>query len=531
MCINVKYIYTRSRLISKFHSERYLVPIKCGQCVECQTERQQQYYFRIYHEWKSTLQHNPKAFVLFDTLTYDDDHLPHISDNIDLSGIEFPDNEEVDFPCFSRSDLRLFFVRLRRRLSYYGYKSAGHLKYLVCSEYGKDDYYHDSFGRLRKGTNRPHYHVLFFSTFDIAVGDLKSAIDYCWQNGRTDKLRRYGYHKNVFYGSDSDRSILGVAHYVSQYVQKSSEYSRQVDRRINAVMHEAYLAHEKLCYSRTKENDDLVVSDTVYNRYFPPRLAVSYKEVPYTYGNWCRSIYAKQLRNSLVHTIKQFMLSSKGFGISALSEIDLLHLYRTGMVTMPDTNSLVRSIPIPKYYERKLFEELVTFDNGLKVWQKTSEGQLYAHKKKVLSFDLLSKKYESLYRNYGYYPCDPVDLARYVVYKKGYLKGVLDYEPTFTEKLDFPCWCNYTCPLDVHLYHMPLISNDFLGLASTLGRWYHVDLRPRDCLLVKDFVSKYVYSDPFFDSILDHLASLQVIENQHRQTAFDNLQRLRNIYK
>ena len=76
--------------------------------------------------------------VAFFTLTYDDLHLPKVPKLFFSDASKF-----VDLPCFSRSDVQSFILRLRKHLKkVYSIES---FKWMICSEFGDV-------------TKRPHYH-------------------------------------------------------------------------------------------------------------------------------------------------------------------------------------------------------------------------------------------------------------------------------------------------------------------------------------------------------------------------------------
>lgn len=104
---------------------RYM-SVPCGKCDGCLKDKVDSYFVRSYFEYlRTTLQKNGSVWFL--TLTYSDTKLPRLSDGT---------------PCFSRTDVQLFFKRLRRR---------SNLKF--------KDFYVSEFGSK---TFRPHYHVLLF---------------------------------------------------------------------------------------------------------------------------------------------------------------------------------------------------------------------------------------------------------------------------------------------------------------------------------------------------------------------------------
>lgn len=107
------------RAVGSFSGVRQMLP--CGKCVGCKLDRSREWAVRLLHEKK---QHKVSSFV---TLTYDQEHLPHV-------GTLVP------------TDLQLFHKRLHNRLL----DARGYgIRYFGCGEYGD----------LNK---RPHYHSILF---------------------------------------------------------------------------------------------------------------------------------------------------------------------------------------------------------------------------------------------------------------------------------------------------------------------------------------------------------------------------------
>ena len=141
--------------------EYLLVP--CGHCEECNLKKQNDLVFRAYYEYLSC-QHD-KGFVLFQTLTYSEEHVP-------LAG---------GFRFFRKKDLQKFLKRLRKKLCDAGYNvSDGQLRYLVSCEYGSKHY-------------RPHYHFLFFVHFSIDPAVFDSLVRECWTNLDGKHRQRIGF--------------------------------------------------------------------------------------------------------------------------------------------------------------------------------------------------------------------------------------------------------------------------------------------------------------------------------------------------
>lgn len=100
------------------------IEVPCGRCVDCLSNRQNSWSFRIDCEYLDVVSKDGCSYFI--TLTYDDEHLPFNSDGI----------------CsLDKSHLQLFHKRLRAE--------GLNFRYFCCGEYG------DKFGR-------PHYHGIYF---------------------------------------------------------------------------------------------------------------------------------------------------------------------------------------------------------------------------------------------------------------------------------------------------------------------------------------------------------------------------------
>ena len=178
MCLNQRYIRTQSKNLSLNGGQSYVQVQKCGHCAECIAEKRDEWYFRAWYETQSCIAAG--GYVLFDTLTYAPEHVPHISDFIDFDKLRInATRAKYDYMCFSKDDIALFFKRLRQQLKRDGFKSSDCIKYFLTSEYGTSD----------EGTHRPHYHFLCF-VYDPRLNPLtlSNYIDKCWQLGRTDGI-------------------------------------------------------------------------------------------------------------------------------------------------------------------------------------------------------------------------------------------------------------------------------------------------------------------------------------------------------
>ena len=398
----------RSKTLKNYY-ERRNISIPCGQCAECLSLKKQEWYFRTYWQCQEAFDHD--GYVLFDTLTYDNDHLPYISD-------KYPEFSDFDFSCFSYEDLRLFFVRLRRSLSYAGYKVNDNLKYFVVSEYGSDDLYTDVFGHLRRGTKRPHYHGLFFVNDRHALPPLVLSryIGLNWHNGLTDGVpfKDRGYVlRNRVYGPhymNDPVVIRKTCNYVSKYVMKDHDYDGILESRISSVL-------EKVKYSDGKY-------DWSYFR-------------PGDIEDFVREVRRK---------VGTFHRQSQGFGAWLLDHPDpdvneiLKRAVRDGYFLMP-SDSVVDKVPVSGYYKIKMFYKKCKGDNGVEYWKLTDLGKYWKLVRAENSIKQLSKRYSTIYLNIGNYvdDCDKVvdlqdkimkyldgrdfaDFAKYLLFYRGRIK-------------------------------------------------------------------------------------------------------------
>lgn len=123
-----------------------------------------------------------KGSVLFCTFTFKDDCLQYLrmfqpfvksSHDFVVHDSFVMDNKGERVKCF---DNERFSEKVCRKLRKDGFK----FKYILFPEYGSDDYYVDDCGRTRKGTKRPHYHVLFFFYHSVDVEQMKKLMLEYW---------------------------------------------------------------------------------------------------------------------------------------------------------------------------------------------------------------------------------------------------------------------------------------------------------------------------------------------------------------
>lgn len=349
MCLNPIKITNSSKTIN--HGRKFVMEVPCGHCAECLENKKKDWYFRSFYEAKSTFDNG--GYILFDTLTYDNSHLPHLNDFLE-EDYQLPFHDNVS--CFSCEDYRLFMVRLRRALQYAGFNPKDNLKYFLTSEYGDDDRY----------THRPHYHVLFFVTDPkLDPIELSKMIDKCWQQGRTDgvpyKGVAYVLKKRVFgYAYNCDRVHMQmVCNYVSKYVAKDSAFSKTVLGRLDKIF----------------ENN--------FGKY------------------WKLQEGGKEAYEFFKRQVLQFHRASQGFGEDFLKYNKMADIMKTGMIAMPDKKAIVRHHPLPMYYQRKLFYDLIKGLHGEYKWELNELGKDYKIKRAEHSVDMLTDRFNDWITNMG----------------------------------------------------------------------------------------------------------------------------------
>lgn len=480
MCLNPIKIINPCKFLSKEHDERYLISVKCGHCSECLRDLSNEWYYRSWYEFNDTCQNG--GYVLFDTLTYRNKHLPHLSDFMDVER-----GSKMDFPCFNHEHFRLFFVWLRRYLTKKGYDVNGKLTYLLTSEYGSDDRY----------SHRPHYHILFYvknSSLPSLV--LSSAISKCWRFGRTDGVayhgRQYVLSKRVYRNSDT-QNVQFVCKYVSKYLQKSSKFQKEIDKRVTYVF---------------------------------------YKHAESLPDGWIFSEEGKKYKRDLLRQVNQFHRQSQHFGESALSDMDILSLMNNGgFLTMPDYEKVVLRIPLPTYYKRKIFYELVSYGSGRRSrsWQLNELGKSFASKREKLSIEYFTRKLRELAQRAcpSSYPVSLLaSTAEYVCLRQGRLRGRHEIV-NLTDKQNLPLHYNYVTSSDKINFGRRFVSDCYLGVNDE----YFGTIVPYSAYFLRDFVAENTQYESEFENILSSLYHPLLEHNQRKQDLFDYQQELRNKLK
>lgn len=188
--------------------------IPCGHCYECREALKNSWVFRLRVELEQLSKKGWK--IGFFTLTYSDDKLPFIPE------ILF-ESKYRPIPCFSKSDIRDFFVKLKKWLLVtYGCRKETACRYMVCSEFGEH-------------TQRPHYHGIIAFPPNVDAFILHRKIKELWYNSKTPDVMTDPTEKGFVYpfdfegGYDSHHylhkgfvcnSVKAAALYAAKYVCK-----------------------------------------------------------------------------------------------------------------------------------------------------------------------------------------------------------------------------------------------------------------------------------------------------------------------
>lgn len=390
--------------------ESYYNEYPCGECAECRQDRQLTEYVRAQWMAKETLEIN-HGFIVFDTLTYNDINLPHLSDVLFDMGLASQGQAHVfdnfyNMSCFRPRDWRLFLARLRTMLKYeYGLNEDA-LDYLMASEYGSDEF-----------TSRPHYHVVFYVNSPLVDPVRFSELVHdCWGKGITDgvvdKGVSYFKQKRLFTMKDKDSlsiSVLNVISYVSKYIGKQEDFESKFDSCIDDLMHcvwpdTKWLSFNELWKLKTVDIDKY------------------------------------RLIKKFVKSVRPFSKKSHGYGerfVDWLKSDDpeaievMKHVCMTGSLVLPMNKSQNKyECKLPQYYYRKLFCEQYIDFNGHLNWRLNSLGLAYKKSQIKSSIDHAVDKMEDFWQNRSFFR----SLSDDVVSKERFERDMKFLERVFAQR-------------------------------------------------------------------------------------------------
>ena len=468
MCLNPKKIRVKSNYISSNNYKGLFIQVPCGTCAECMELKRDQWYLRNY--WHSKECFDKGGYVFFETLSYRDSDLPHLSDWFEeLKGTS------DDYSCFNYEHYRNFMKRLRINLTrgvfeeeyiqkkrlinlrkrckkgskLYAdltsqieeldanitrYSAARNLNAFCVCEYGSEDYYQDDNGRMRKATFRPHYHLLFYVNVPgLDSCTLAKYIYKSWTHGKTDSydsrgvLRDSYVRKHNTIGANCERNtdldLRKVSKYVAKYITKDSNYSDKLRQRVASVT--------SLLFQRSIDNLQEMIDEF-------KRTGISQKDYG-LYGMYDKETQTRIYRD-ICRRIDGFHLQGQGFGLYALDpkNFDEAELFEKGTFSMPDSQLIVKHIPAPMYYIRHLYYDMVTPRENPYISSPSyilkTDG--YGYKRNVLqrSYDNYVKRYCDYYLNMDSSDKDKVDsyldgrtLSDFVAYKLFYQNRLMPF--------------------------------------------------------------------------------------------------------
>lgn len=232
--------------------EEQVIMIPCNTCYECLIQQQNSWKIRMIEEAKSW------KYAYFFTLTYAPSKLPC---NIVA---DFPEGREVVGECRGsvtsdllldsyeevlstacKKDVQDWLKRyrtsyVRRRAKSLGCyvrditsnkelydKCKPRFSYFITAEYAPDGYYTDRHGKLRRSTQRPHYHGILFTS--IPQAEIMSLFG--------DWRKNYGFFQmsRVRQRNNSANAASSCANYCAKYCCKGS-FSSRLDDILDGVI-------------------------------------------------------------------------------------------------------------------------------------------------------------------------------------------------------------------------------------------------------------------------------------------------------
>lgn len=321
------------------------IKVPCGKCESCQVNKQNDWLVRLAYEYEWTKEKN--GFVLFDTFTYAEEHLPHYYSQ----------------PCFNKAHYKTFMKKLRVYLDRDFEERANewlggiynvsmgtmaqytpdytpgdelmtefkdmfpdlsprcHVKVFWVSEYGGE-------------YGRPHYHALFFVTYPINPYKFREYVRKAWIYGFTDKRN---IEEMVING------WAGIA-YVSKYVTKKQELIQDILKNQEAC--EAMRQSYRLMFEKDLYEESLIHASE---------------------ENFRKVMRDLQLDESL-----PFIRISRGLGLQGLEKITE-HEWIRNECRIPDKRKQYKIVPIPEYFKRK---HMYDYDCLTKTWRINDKGKM-----------------------------------------------------------------------------------------------------------------------------------------------------------
>lgn len=472
-------IRNNSKYINPTGMQKATYDFYTGNDAEMKLRMENEWYMRIY--WQGVETFDKGGYVIFDTFTYDDEHLPRLKHYFPedvLISINPEDGEKKyfgNYGCFNREHFAKFMKDLRSALEYDGYDVKNNIKYCYTTEYGTQREYEDRRG-VHIATMRPHYHLMLFVIDRTLTSDvLNDYIGKLWKygfhgNGKNfAELRRNTFHAGL---SDTDMKVRlrGLANYIGKYMHKDADYEKVIGSRIDAIAYKVALPFMYGCTEKLlKLNKD-------------------------KYKKWKEVL--KIARKQSYKLIATFHGQSQHFGEFALVQKDfnIEEVAKTGKMRMPDKDKVVKFIPIPMYYRRKLFYEQVMKDDGKLMWKLKDDDLSHTFYKNATyrQAAVLSGIYTNVYNE-----LKVADRIKVDSWMKGRTMNNLAVYSVFFKDCFFDCDLTGITPDDTLEIRMAQDFSTIEGNLLNIGRpLYYIDQNSREDFEYFDDVLKV------FDSYL-----------------------------
>ena len=328
--------------------------LPCGKCFDCRQSLKSQWIFRVRAELSSLTAKGWK--IGFFTLTYNDEHLPHIPDVL-ING------EYREVPCFNKRHIKDFVARMRKWLQKkYNCVKSRKPRVMICSE----------FGELR---HRPHYHGIVCFPPDVDAVAFHRELKRIWYSPSAPDIRGMddglGYFGPFNFDGDVDEdgkigkpficdSVKASAMYACKYVCKDINFLEAV-ADVNFFKKRKFYWNEKTFEKVIIEDDS---EDCLHSSLFDGVEAYGQALVP-SVEYIVRSRSMVELPPYHVEKLSDyfpFHFQSRGMGFSFIegkSDMQLMDLYKNGYLFDGDAEAS----ELPVYLKNKIiFTPKYVFD-------------------------------------------------------------------------------------------------------------------------------------------------------------------------
>ena len=386
--------------------------------------------------------------LAFMTLTYSEEHLPHIPKDIFKDGKEYR-----SIPCFSRSDVQEFIQSIRHYCKYhYGFTAEKAVRYFISCEYGSI-------------THRPHYHAILAWDSSVSYETMHALCTHYWNHGILFPRDPRGEENILPFEIVGD--VSSAVAYCSKYVCKDLDFAKAVsgvslmeNTRIYKNCCSFHLQSKSLGYSFIADMSDR----EKWNAY---STGVSFQGDGYTYR---LPLYIK---NKLIFD-NDYIVTASGKRLVRRKATEFFHKHRTEIYRQK-----------AKFYE-KLIRNSSTVD-----WYTQRDIESDVAQSFVASIDKHSQRLNDVF---GFDVVNSGHIGEYFLVYFGIAqdqckvitseKDAIDcwysrYAPTATaglDKLDFQCWKALQ-----DYFSLVLGANTFCNLKTEYAQFKTDELSMRIC--------------------------------------------------